>query len=92
MQQNANTTKPNSISLAPDYPAIKGKIVGAGIRLGDLARAAGITPSCLTLYIQGKLRDPRRQRDIWVAFRAMSQLQITAADFWGGLLSKRIAG
>jgi len=92
MASNSRQARPDLKSLADPYAAVKSQIIAAGIRLGDLARAAGITPSALTLYLQGKLRCPRRQRDILVAFRALSESQIAAPDFWGKLLSERMAG
>lgn len=92
MQQGTQQTRPASRIIARPDCEIKGRIVGQGILLGELAAAVGITPSALTLYIQGKARNRRRQEQIHVAFRAISRSDISLEDFWGELLSERIAG
>lgn len=71
--------------------SVKGLIVTASIPMGKLAQAAGISPSALTHYLTGKLHNASTQRAIWAAYRAMSGRQIPIADFWGKLLSERIA-
>jgi len=92
MPQSTKQDRPNSRVLARTDGRVKGKIVAAGIRLGELAHAVGLTSSALTLYVQGKCGNRARQEQIYVAFRALSQSDITLEEFWGELLSERMAG
>ena len=70
---------------------VKGRIYSAGLGLENLARSAGIAPSTLSRYLGGDLRSRSTQHDIWFAFRAMTGVEISMADFWGSLLSTEVA-
>jgi len=81
------TTKNHpSRTLHQNSSPVKAQIVGAGVSLGQLAEAAGISPSYLTQFLSGKRRSAKRQRDIFIAFRALSGLDIYIDEFWGSLL------
>jgi transcriptional regulator with XRE-family HTH domain len=62
--------------------AVKGRIVSHGIRMTDLARAAGIAAPTLSAYLAGRRRDPRRRRDIYIAFRCLSGSNMSESEFW----------
>lgn len=73
--------------------SVKALIIGEGVALGDLAAEAGVHPSTLSLYLQGRLRNPTRQMQIWEAFRKLApNNRVSMVNFWGPYLSKRIAG
>ncbi len=70
---------------------VKGRIYSAGLGLEELARASGIAPSTLSRYLNGELRSRATQHDIWFAFRGMTGIEVSMADFWGSLLSSEVA-
>jgi hypothetical protein len=59
--------------------------------LENLARASGIAPSTLSRYLDGSLKSRTTQHGIWFAFRALTGIEISMADFWGSLLSTESA-
>ncbi len=65
--------------------SVKGRIVSAGVRIGALAHAAGITPGGMTQYMTGVLRNRQTQRAIWIGFRGLTGQEITFQEFWGDL-------
>ena len=70
---------------------VKSRIVGAGVKLGHLAAEAKISQPTLSKYISGGVSVPETQMVIWQAFCRMTRSEMTLADFWGALLSPRIA-
>lgn len=71
---------------------VKGRIVSAGIPLGKLANAARISQPALSNYLNGSRGDRRTQLTIWDAFCRLAGQKISFEDFWGNLISERIAG
>jgi len=71
--------------------AVKGQIVAAGLKLGDLARAARIAPSTLSLYISGQRSNYRMQIAIYETFCRLAGIAATRRGeqtFWGELLNR----
>ncbi len=90
-----NKTRDNSAKhkiLPQPRDFVKGLIVSAGIPMGRLADAAKISQSALSNYLAGIRKDRATQLMIWDAFCRLSGQKISLADFWGELLSERIAG
>ena len=77
------TSSPSRI-VATHADAVKGRIVSAGVRLTDLARAAGLAKSTLSESVHGghTARDGREA--IWLAFRRLTGMEISYLDFWAG--------
>jgi lambda repressor-like predicted transcriptional regulator len=71
---------------------VKGQIISAGIKLSNLAEAAGLAPCTLSSLLTGRSRCRQNQVLIWDAFVQMTRSTISLSDFWGELLSGRIAG
>ena len=71
--------------------SVKAEIVDAGVKLGDIARAVGISQSTLTAYLVGRLRNPHRQLQIFMTYLALSKRTMTMVAFWGDLLAKEVA-
>jgi len=67
-------------------------VVAAGIPFGVLAKAAGLSAPSLSQYLAGTIRNERRRRDIYIAFRSLSGSTVSFEEFWGDMLSERIAG
>jgi len=65
--------------------AVKGRIVAAGIPMGRLAKASGLSGPSLTQYLNGHTRNALGQIAILKAFRKLSRQTISIADFWGVL-------
>jgi len=82
---------PNGIISNPGA-AVKGKIVSAGVKLGDLAEAANISRPALSNYLSGRRRNWRGQIAIWIGFLDLTGSTITLEEFWGELLAERKAG
>ena len=78
--------------LAPSGAAVKARIIAAGLRLGDVARAARFSPGSLSDYLAGKRRGVLGQLRIAVAFRKLSGQKISTADFWGDLWAEADIG
>lgn len=81
MRRNSGSTR---IIRRPTLPA-KGEIVGVGIPLREIARAAGIAPSTLSDYLGGRLRNVDRRLSIYHAFCRLSGRRPTSdgfAAFW----------
>jgi len=66
-------------------------IVGAGVKLGDLAEAAGISKAGLSAHIAGRRRNPQTQLRIFLAFLQLTRRQMKMVDFWGKLVAKEVA-
>ena len=72
---------------------VKGIIVGDGIKLGDLARAAKISQPHLSNHLAGIRADRNTQAAIWDAWCELSgRTDIGLRRFWGPMLAKRKAG
>ena len=69
--------------IAPHGAAVKARIVGAGLRLGDVARAAGFSGPALSGYINGRTRNVHGQIRIVRAFHKLTGRRISAVKFWG---------
>ena len=81
----------NTVSLARSGHAVKARIVGAGLPLGKLARAAGMAQSTLSCYLSGRSRRAVGQVAIAAAFRRLTGNWITSEDFWGDLWAETAA-
>lgn len=68
---------------------IKAKIIVAGLKLGQVAKAASILPAVLSQHLSGYRRNRQSQLAIWDAYRQLADDPISLEDFWGELLSKR---
>ncbi len=77
--------------LPKDGRLVKARMTAAGLKLGDVARAAKISQSSLSNYLRGLRRKRAVHLAIWDAYRRLSLDAISLEDFWGDLLSKRIA-
>ena len=87
----SQTTSPRRRIVPTAGQRVKGRIIAAGLKLEDLARAAGIAPSTLSCYLTGYRSDRTTQHEIWFAFRAMTGIEISMVEFWGSLLSTEVA-
>lgn len=79
----SRVTRKTSPTLSSTGAAVKGRIVTAGVKLSDLAAAAGIRPNTLSNYLSGRLRRGAVQFEIWKAFRRLTGSRITLLEFWG---------
>ena len=77
----------NKIVVATDGP-VKARILAAGVKLGDLARAAGVSQPTISVYLAGRLARPATQLAIFQAFRRLSGQPVTMVEFWGDLLAQ----
>lgn len=88
-----NKQKSHGKKIIPESgDLVKGRIVLAGIPMRRLAKEAGISSGTLSNYLAGRHSFLKTQMEIYFAFRRLSGSEISLADFWGELLSKRIAG
>jgi len=75
-----------------DYSAaVKGRVVSAGLAMGDLAEAAGIGKPTLSNYIKGRLKNYETQIRIYNAFCRLAGKTPTRRGerwFWGSLLNR----
>ena len=69
----------------------KGRIVAAGLKLGEVARAAGMHESSFSNYLAGRRRDARGQLRIVEAFARLTGQRLRARVFWGDLAAKEVA-
>lgn len=90
MRQTRKTSANHRILPAPGK-LVKARIVGAGILLKDLARAARIQPSTLSDYLRGRISNIHRQIDIHQAFCKLTGTEIALREFWGDLLAREAA-
>jgi transcriptional regulator with XRE-family HTH domain len=87
MNNHLPNNRPEKLIARPsDF--VKGRIVGAGLKLGDLAKAAGISQPSLSNYLRGIRSDRRVQVIIWDAFCQLTGSSIPLAEFWGEMLSQ----
>jgi len=84
MTHSQKNTQAINILCSPGQ-SVKARIVAAGIRLGVLARAAGVAQSTLTGYLTGRRRGVAGQLAIADAFRKITRQRLDAAEFWGDL-------
>jgi transcriptional regulator with XRE-family HTH domain len=70
---------------------VKGRIIAAGIKLCDLARAAGMAKNTLSDYISGKIRSKQGQFNVWMAFVDLTGSQVSMDQFWGALSAREVA-
>ncbi len=71
--------------------AIKGQIVAAGLKLGDVAAEARIAQSTLSLYISGQRNNYHTQIAIYEAFCRLVGVKVTRSGeevFWGELMNR----
>lgn len=78
------TAHPITILCLPGQ-SVKARIAGAGLRLGRLAKVAGMPQSSLHGYISGKRRGIGYQLAIADAFRKITGQRLDASTFWGDL-------
>ena len=71
--------------------SVKARVVGAGLPLGKLARAAGMAQSTLSCYLSGRTRNAHSQLRIAAAFRKLSGQYLTTPEFWGDLWAESAA-
>ena len=86
MRRRAKTFRSPVKRIANPGARVKARIVGAGISMGDLAAAAGISAGSLSNYLAGRVSRPETRTRIWRAFRRLARQRITLAEFWGDLL------
>lgn len=81
----------NSRVLVTPRPgdAVKARIVATGVRLCDLATAAGVSRQTISNCIHGLARRPETQYDIYCAFVRLSGSGATIYEFWGPLFHGR---
>ena len=77
--------------IAKPSHIVKARIIGAGVALGQLAKAAKISQPALSNYVAGRRNDRANQLAIWDAFCHLTGSQITLEEFWGELLAERKA-
>ena len=70
---------------------VKAQVVGAGIKFGDLAAKANICQAVLSRHLSGQRKNYRTQIRIWEAFRQLTGQKVSLTDFWGQLLSEKVA-
>ena len=90
LKTQGNSTNRRIIAQPGDL--VKAKIVATGISLGAFAQQLRISQSYLSQTISGDRRGWRMQLRIWEAYRRLSGKKIPLTEFWGELLSERIAG
>jgi|GEM_PF-4470445 len=78
--------------LSQPRHSVKALVIAAGLSLGELAKAAGIPQSTLSFYLHGRSRNHAKQILIWQAYCHITDSHATLAEFWGDMLSERIAG
>ena len=84
-------TSANPEILVPPGNSVKAKIIAAGLKLGQLAARARISPSTLSDYLAGRIRNVHGQFRIHRAFCNLTGGELTAREFWGKLLAKEAA-
>ena len=85
------TTSAITQILATPGHSVKGRIIASGLRLADLAEAAGIAASTLSDYLAGRIRNIHGQLSIMLAWCSLAGRQATLREFWGGLLARDVA-
>jgi len=88
-KREQNTQKANvaRIIARPGH-RVKARIIGAGLRMADVARAANLSQSSLSNYMAGRVRNPYVQVRIVIAFCELTKQTITVREFWGDLAPK----
>jgi len=88
-----NPSEATARILPPNAAFVKARIISAGLKLGDLAAAAGVSQSSLSNYLIGRVANYRTQQKIFKSFRKVTGINISFNDFWGPLAAaERIAG
>jgi len=64
---------------------VKGQIYAAGLRLLDVAAAAGVSPTNLTQHIQCRRTSHAAKVKIWRAFCRLTGQSVSIEEFWGDL-------
>ena len=67
------------------YGQVKGRIVSAGLRLGEVADAAGVSAASLTQHLKGERISHAAKVRIWRAFCRLSGETVGIEAFWGPL-------
>lgn len=70
--------------------AVKARIIGRGVKLGELARRAGIRQTSLSQHIHGRRRNLIVQVRVWRAYCRLTGERVTLSEFWGPL-ARRVA-
>jgi len=88
-KRQKKTQNPNDSGIIPRGPLrAKARIVQAGLRLGAVAKAAGMPESSFSNYLAGRVRNPMGQLRIVIAFCELSGQVVTVRQFFGKLASK----
>ena len=91
MQRATKNTHAKGIIATPGH-VVKGKIITAGVSLGQLAKAANISRPAMSNLLAGISSKPAAQVVVWEAFCRLTGSSITLPEFWGELLSERMTG
>lgn len=91
MAKSLRTSDSRRIIAAPGS-VVKSKIFAAGLTMGQVARAGRVSQSTLSNHLAGTRSNLLTQVKIWNAFCGLAGSKVSLADFWGELLSDRMAG
>ena len=70
---------------------VKGRIISAGLSLGDVCDAAGVSQTSLSDHLAGRRRSRTIQLRILWAFNHLAGQSLTLDEFWGPLAAKEVA-
>lgn len=90
MTGNRTTSARRSIVARPG-DSVKARIIGAGLRCGDVATKAGLSNTTLSDYFAGRIRNIHGQISILMAFCSLSGQSLTVRQFWGALTAPEAA-
>jgi len=65
--------------------AVKIRILGAGLSLGEVCNTAGISKSTLSNHLAGRRRSHNVQLRILLAYNHLARKSLTIKTFWGDL-------
>lgn len=85
MKHPQTSFRPHAKNLQAAGAQVKAKVIAAGLKLSDLADAAGLAPSTLTNYLTGHRKSAETQVRIVRAFRRLTRTRIAYSEFWGPL-------
>ena len=89
---SCRTTSSNRKILPRPGDSVKAKIRAAGLSQRVLARRCRLSPSTLSDYLAGRLRNRVRQIDIWLSFKELTGRRTRLRSFWGDLLGREALG
>ena len=89
MMRQLQTTRFRRKDFTTPLAFVKALSAAAGVRMGDIAAAAGVSQPTLTNTLRGLRRGGETQRRIWRAVRRMTGCRIAYRHFWGAYLEPR---